>query len=83
LSDPCPTTDSANKGFRIWYGVVAPGEMPPANSDDLRKSFYTKRKKEGIEFEFGDSGKTAYFAVQLENEGKKGNRVPMVSALIP
>jgi hypothetical protein len=64
--------DPANKGYRIWYSVVAPGETPPANPDDLRKSFFTKRKKDVIEFEFGDSGKTAYFAVQIENDGKKG-----------
>jgi hypothetical protein len=76
-------TDPASKGYRIWYSVVAPGEAPPANPDDLRKSFYTKRKKDVIEFEFGDSGKTAYFAVQIENEGKKGPWGPLVSALIP
>jgi hypothetical protein len=76
-------TDPANKGFRIWYSVAAPGETPPANPDDLRKSFYTKRKKDVIEFDFGDSGKTAYFAVQIENEGKKGPWGPLVQALIP
>jgi hypothetical protein len=75
--------DPANKGFRIWYSVVAQGETPPANPDDLRKSFYTKRKKDVIEFGFSDSGKTAYFAVQVENEGKKGPWGPMGSALIP
>jgi hypothetical protein len=75
--------DPANKGYRIWYTVVAPGETPPANPDDLRKSFYTKRKKDVIEFDFGDSGKTAYFAVQIENEGKKGPWGPLVQALIP
>jgi hypothetical protein len=76
--------DPANKGYRIWYSVVAPGETPPATPDDLRKSFYTKRKKDVIEFDFGDSGKTAYFAVQVENEGKKGPwGGPLVSALIP
>ncbi|MDR1286855.1 MAG: hypothetical protein LBK08_04525 [Treponema sp.] len=75
--------DPANKGFRIWYSVVAQGETPPSNPDDLRKSFYTKRKKDVIEFGFGDSGKTAYFAVQIENEGKKGPWGPMVQALIP
>jgi hypothetical protein len=74
--------DPANKGFRIWYTVAAPG-APPVNPDELRKSFYTKRKKDVIEFEFGDSGKTAYFAVQVENEGKKGPWGPLVSALIP
>jgi hypothetical protein len=76
-------TDPANKGYRIWYNVVAQGETPPANPDDLRKSFYTKRKKDVIEFDFGDSGKTAYFAVQVENEGKKGPWGPLVAALIP
>jgi hypothetical protein len=76
-------SDPANKGYRIWYTVVALGETPPANPDDLRKSFFTKRKKDVIEFDFGDSGKTAYFAVQIENEGKKGPWGPLVSALIP
>ncbi|MDR2053833.1 MAG: hypothetical protein LBP80_10500 [Treponema sp.] len=65
-------SDPANKGYRIWYSVIAPGETPPANPDELRKSFFTKRKKDVIEFDFGDSGKTAYFAVQVENDGKKG-----------
>jgi hypothetical protein len=76
-------TDPANKDYRIWYSVVAPGETPPASPEDLRKSFSTKRKKDVIEFDFGDSGKTAYFAVQIENEGKKGPWGPLVSALIP
>ncbi|MHB9293261.1 hypothetical protein Holit_02382 [Hollandina sp. SP2] len=75
--------DPANKGCRIWYSMVAPGETPPANPDELRKSFFTKRKKDLIEFDYGDSGKTAYFAVQIENDGKKGNWGPLVSALIP
>jgi hypothetical protein len=76
-------TDKANKGFRIWYTVTAPGEAPPANPDALTKSFSTKRKKDVIEFAFDDSGKIAHFAVQIENEGKKGPWGPLVSALIP
>jgi hypothetical protein len=72
--------DPANRGFRIWYSVIAPGETPP---DDLRKFFFTKRKKDVLEFDFGDSGKTAYFAVQIENEGKKGLWGPLINALIP
>jgi hypothetical protein len=75
--------DPANKGYRLWYTVVAPGETPPANPDELRKSFFTKRKKDVIIFEFDDSGKTVYFAVQIENEGKKGPWGPLTSALIP
>ena len=75
--------DAANKGFRIWFSVAAQGDLPPANPQDLHGSFYTKRKKDLMEFPFEDSGKTAYFAVQVENEGKKGPWGPMVSALIP
>jgi hypothetical protein len=75
--------DPANKGYRIWYSVVGQGETPPATPDDLRKSFFTKRKKDVIEFDFEASGKTAHFAVQVENEGKKGSWGPLVSALIP
>jgi hypothetical protein len=63
--------------------VIAPGETPPADPDELRKSFFTKRKKDVTGFEYGDSGKTAYFAVQIENDRKKGQWGPMVSALIP
>jgi hypothetical protein len=75
--------DKANKGYRIWYSVVASGETPPANPEELRKSFYTQRKKDLIEFDFGDSGKMVYFAVQVENDGKKGPWGPIISALIP
>ena len=75
--------DSANKGYRVWYSVLSPNDPPPASPDDLRKSFYTSRKKDLIEFDFGDSGKTAWFAVQIENDGKKGPWGPVVSALIP
>jgi hypothetical protein len=75
--------DKENKGYRIWHSVVASGEMPPASPDALRTSFYTQRRKDLVEFDFGDSGKTAYFAVQIENEGKKGPWGPLVSALIP
>jgi hypothetical protein len=73
----------ANKGYRIWYRVIAPGETPPASPKDLRESFFTKRKKDVIEFDFEDSGKRAYFAVQIENDGKKGPWGPLVSAPIP
>jgi hypothetical protein len=73
----------ANKGYRIWYRIVAPGETPPASPKELNESFFTKRKKDVIEFDFEDSGKTVYIAVQIENDGKKGPWGPMTSALIP
>jgi hypothetical protein len=75
--------DRANKGYRIWYNIVAPGETPPAKPKDLHESYYTKRKKDLIEFEYEDSGKTAWFAVQVENDGRKGPWGPLVEELIP
>lgn len=75
--------DAANKSYRVWYKAVAQGETPPANPDALSKSVSTKRKKDLINFDFGDSGKTAYFAVQVENGSKKGPWGPMVNAVIP
>ncbi|MDR2509226.1 MAG: hypothetical protein LBC77_01125 [Spirochaetaceae bacterium] len=75
--------ETANKGYRIYYRVAGQGEAPPERQEDLNVSFFTKRKKELLEFGTADSGKTAYFAVQVENEGKKGPWGPLVSALIP
>jgi hypothetical protein len=67
--------DPANKGYRIYYRVVGAGETPPTDPErpgELPLSFFTHRRKDLIEFAYGDSGKTAYFAVQVENDGKKG-----------
>ena len=77
-------SDPANKGYRIWYSVVGAGEAPPERPEDLRKSFFTMRKKDLLQFEYEDSGKTAYFAVQIESSGgRQGPWGPIVSALIP
>jgi hypothetical protein len=77
-------TDSANKGYRIWYSVVGHGGVPPTEPRDLRESFFIQRKKDLVQFDYGSSGSTAYFAVQVENSGgKQGPWGPMVSALIP
>ncbi|MDR2303229.1 MAG: hypothetical protein LBE10_01390 [Treponema sp.] len=51
--------------------------------DLKRKSFYTKQKKDMIEFGPGNSGKTAYFVVQIENEGKERLLGLLVNAFIP
>jgi hypothetical protein len=81
-------SDPANKGYRIWYSVItqdaaSTGASPSTNPSELNESFYSKRKKDVIEFAFDDSGKTAYFAVQIENEGRKGPWGPLTAALIP
>ena len=78
--------DPANKGYRIYYRAVAPGETPPADPEKpgvLPLSFFTKRRRDLLEFAYEDSGKTAYFAVQVENDGKKGPWGPLTSSLIP
>ena len=77
-------SEPANKGYRIWYSVLEPGAVPPTEPQDLRNSFFTKRKKDLLQFEYSDSGKTVYIAVRVENSsGKQGPWGPMVSALIP
>ena len=75
--------DKANKGCRVFYRVTAQGEPEPQGPDDLHNSFFTKRKKDILRFEYGDSGKICYMAVQVENDSKKGPWGPMVNALIP
>jgi hypothetical protein len=49
---------------------------------DRHRLFYQTEKGHAT-IGFGDSGKTAYFGVQIENEGKKGPWGPMVSGLSP
>jgi hypothetical protein len=45
------------------------------------ETFLTGRHEVGLKIVYG-SGKTAYFAVQIEKDGKQGLWGPMVSALI-
>lgn len=75
--------DSANKSFRVYYRVAAPGEKAPETPEELGPSFSEKRKTRVLDFNFGDSGKIAYFCVQIENGRRKGPWGPMSSALIP
>jgi hypothetical protein len=67
--------DKVGKGYVKLvdiHRVIAPGEAPPARSEALHQSFFTKRKKDVVAFNYADSGKTACFAVQIEKDGKKG-----------
>ncbi|MDR2793157.1 MAG: hypothetical protein LBB61_05765 [Treponema sp.] len=63
--------EPVNKSCRLRYSAAGTGETPSASPDDLRKSFFTKRKKDVIGVEFGGSGKTAYCAALIESDGKK------------
>ena len=71
-------------GYRIYSGVTAAGETPPANGSQLRESKFTRKKKELFNFKPEDTGKTAYFCVRYENsKGQAGPWGPMTSAIIP
>jgi hypothetical protein len=56
---------------------------PVTSPKQLDESFFTRRKKDVVVFDYEDSGKTAYLAVQVENDGKKGPWGPLVQAVIP
>jgi hypothetical protein len=71
------TRDEQLAMAKDWAAVMAPRLAAWGLTRDLM------RKKDVIAFDYADSGKTAYFAVQIENDGKKGEWGPMVSALIP
>jgi type II secretory pathway component PulJ len=75
--------DLANKGYRVFYHVLDRSEAPPTDPEELRKSFYTKRRKDVLRFDPKDSGMIVYIAVQVENEGRKGPWGPITAALIP
>ena len=79
-----PLDTKANYGCRVYYGVYAAAETPPATGKELRDSKFTRQKKMLFTFEPEDTGKTAYFAIRYENsKGKTGPWGPMFSALIP
>jgi hypothetical protein len=75
--------DKANKGFRVYTAVRKPGESAPVDPKEFVVSFFTMRMKDLVLFEPGDSGSTAYFVVQVENDGKKGTWGQITSAIIP
>jgi hypothetical protein len=75
--------DPANKSFRVGYLLVGPGEAAPTSPEQLVNSFSTHRKKELMEFPFGDSGKRVYICVRIENGRLVGGWGPIVSAVIP
>ena len=82
--DSTPTDEKANYGFRIYFGVYAFDETPPASGKDLHESKFTRQKKMLFTFEPEQSGKIAYFAIRYENsKGKAGQWGGLISAIIP
>ena len=65
--DNTPIDPKANYGFRIYFGVYAPADTPPATGKELRESRFTRRKTEIFIFQPEDAGKTVYFCIRYEN----------------
>jgi hypothetical protein len=79
--------------YKVRYGVLPPPGIPPAGKDltkvpteaeDLPIVFDTKRKKDIINFDLTDSGKTAYFGIRIENGvDAYGPWCPIFHAIVP
>jgi hypothetical protein len=79
--------------YQVRYGVLPPPGVEPTGTDlakvpstpeELPIVFSTKRKKDIINFAPGDSGKTAWFDIRIENgTGEYGPWCPMFHAVIP
>ena len=82
--DNTPIDPKANYGFRIYFGIYAAADTPPATGKELRESKFTRRKSEIFIFQPEDAGKTVYFCIRYENsKGEAGTWGPVFSALIP
>jgi hypothetical protein len=56
----------------------------PLSGDELLHCRFTRRKKELVDFDAGESGMTAYFCARYENQkGERGVWGPVMSAIIP
>jgi hypothetical protein len=56
----------------------------PSAGEELPFSRFTKRRRERLDFDAADSGKTAYFCIRLENaKGEPGPWGALFSAVIP
>jgi hypothetical protein len=74
----------SNFGYRIYHGVYAQGDTPPASGKDLRESQFSHHKKLVFTFEPEERGKTAYFCIRAENgKGDAGEWGDLSSAIIP
>ena len=79
--------------LQVRYGVLPPPGIEPGGTDltqapatpeELPIVFATKRKKDIINFNPNDSGKTAYFDIRIENgTGEYGPWCPMFHAVVP
>ena len=93
-----PPDERADYGYRIYWGVMPHGggtleqaagihhylQKPPVSGDELPQSFFTKRKREIMDFPAETSGMTAWFCIRYENsKGQSGPWGPLFSVIIP
>ena len=93
-----PQDERANHGVRVNYGVITPDpeaqsaltgkhyylKDAPNTPAQLSENFFTRRRKNPIEFPVQDSGKTVWFCLQVENaKGVHGPWGEMFNAVIP
>jgi hypothetical protein len=82
--------------YQVRYGVLPPPGLDPASTDltkiptlpeELPVVFSTKRKKDIINFNSTDSGKTAYFDIRIDNgvggDAGYGPWCPIFHAIVP
>jgi hypothetical protein len=93
-----PDPHRADYGFRRYWGIMPSGGATveaatgtkrelmktPVSGAELPFSKFTRRKKELLDFDQADSGKTVYFCIRYENaKGESGPWGPMFSSIIP
>jgi hypothetical protein len=85
-----PRTDTH---YQVRYGVLPPPGIKstgrylthiPTSPEELPIVFATKRRRDIVNFNPGDSGMTAYFCIRLDNGVKRyGPWCPLFHAIIP
>jgi hypothetical protein len=98
LSGTEPPDSRSDYGYALYRGVIPQGEATleqaasvrhylmkePLPGDELLHYQFTRRKKEPVDFDAGESGMAAYFYARYENQkGQHGAWGTVVSTVIP
>jgi hypothetical protein len=93
-----PPDSRGDYGYALYRGVMPQGGatleqaasvkhylmQEPRSGEELAHYRFTRRKKEPVGFDAGESGMTAFFCSRYENQkGQVGQWGPVVSAIIP
>jgi hypothetical protein len=80
-----PFDPKANYGNTLRCRLCGADEPEPVNIEvDMPKTLFTRKKKEVMQFERADAGKTVFFCARYENsKGVPGAWGPITKAIIP